>query len=389
MKRAIAATALAGLSLGVHAADTIRIGFMSTLSGPSAALGIDIRDAFDLVVKRNGGKLGGVPVETIVVDDQQNADTGKQLAARLVKKDRVDVVTGIVFTNVMLAVAPSILENKTFLVSANAGPTAFSGEGCNPYFYAVSWQNDAVHEAAGKFAQDKGYKSAVLLAPNYPAGKDALVGFKRFYKGVVIDEIYTKLGQLDFAAELAQVRAAKPSAVYIFQPGGMGVNFIKQFNAAGLQKQMALVGPGFSADEDIIKAVGEPMVGMFNTSQWAYDLGNAPNRQFVAEFQKAYGRLPTMYASQGYDTAQLLDAAIRDVKGKVDDKAAFGKALNAANFKSVRGDFKFNVNHFPIQPYYLRQIWKDANGRITNKLVGTVLPSHGDAYASACKMSGW
>jgi hypothetical protein len=243
MKRAIAATALAGLSLGVHAADTIRIGFMSTLSGPSAALGIDIRDAFDLVVKRNGGKLGGVPVETIVVDDQQNADTGKQLAARLIKKDRVDVVTGIVFTNVMLAVAPAILENRTFLVSANAGPTALSGEGCNPYFYAVSWQNDAVHEAAGKFAQDKGYKSAVLLAPNYPAGKDALVGFKRFYKGVVIDEIYTKLGQLDFAAELAQVRAAKPAAVYIFQPGGMGVNFIKQFNAAGLAKADGARGP--------------------------------------------------------------------------------------------------------------------------------------------------
>ncbi len=207
--------------------------------------------------------------------------------------------------------------------------------------------------------------------------------------GQVIDEIYTKLGQLDFAAELAQVRAAKPEAVYIFQPGGMGINFIKQWVAAGLNKQMVLVTPGFSADEDVIKAVGEPMLGMYNTAHWAHDLGNAENRKFVADFQKEYGRTPTVYAAQGYDTARMLDAAVRDAKGKIEDKAAFGKALAAANFKSVRGEFKFNVNHFPIQNYYLRQIWKDPSGRITNKLVSTVLTNHPDAYAPACKMKPW
>lgn len=384
-----AALALAATTLTTQAADQIKVGFMSTLSGPSAALGIDIRDAFNLVVKRNGGKLGGLPAEIIVVDDQMKPDTGKQATERLLKKDRVDVVTGIVFSNVMLAVAPSIFENQTFLVSANAGPTAYSGEGCNPYFYAASWQNDGLHEAAGQFATNKGYKTALLLAPNYPAGKDALTGFKRLYKGEVIDEIYTKLGQLDFAAELAQVRAAKPQAVYIFQPGGMGINFIKQWVAAGLDKQVVLIAPGFSADEDVIKAVGEPMVGMFNTAQWAHDLGNAENRKFVADFQKEYGRLPTVYASQGYDTALMLDAAVREAKGKIEDKAVFGKALATAKFNSVRGEFKLNVNHMPIQNYYLRQIWKDPNGRITNKLIGTVLTNHADAYASACKMKPW
>ena len=229
-------------------------------------------------------------------------------------------------------------------------------------------------------------KNVVLVAPNYPAGKDALTGFKRFYKGNVVDEIYPKLAQLDFSAEIAQIRAAKPDALYIFLPGGMGVNFIKQYVAAGLNKQMVLVGPGFSADEDLIKAVGDPMVGMFNTSQWAHDLDNAANKRFVAEFQKQYQRLPTLYASQGYDAAQLLDAAIRDVKGKIEDKDAVRKALQAANFKSVRGDFKLNVNHFPIQNYYLRQVVKEPGGRITNKLVGPVLIAQGDAYAGACKM---
>jgi branched-chain amino acid transport system substrate-binding protein len=379
----LAALCLAG---GAHAAERIKVGFVSTLSGPSAALGIDIRDAFNLIVKRNGGKLGGLPAEVITADDQMNPDIGKQHIEKLLKRDRVDFITGIVFTNVMLAVAPSVFESQTFLVSANSGPTAFAGEGCSPWFFSSAWQNDGVHEAAGRFVQDRGYKKIVLVAPNYPAGKDALVGFRRLYQGNVIEEMYTKLGQLDYAVELAQIRAARPDALYIFLPGGMGVNFIKQFHAAGLNRQMALVGPGFSADEDIIKAVGEPMLGMFNSSQWAYDLDNAANKTFVAAFQKEYGRLPTLYASQGYDAAQLIDAAVRDVKGKIEDKDALRKALRAANFKSVRGDFKLNVNGYPIQSYYLRQVVKDSQGRLTNKLNGTILNAHADAYAGACKL---
>jgi branched-chain amino acid transport system substrate-binding protein len=369
-----------------NAADKVKIGFLSTLSGPSAAIGLDIRDAFELFVEQNGGKIGGLPVEIVYGDDQQNADTGKQLVERLLKRDRVDFVTGIVFSNVMVAVAPAVFESQTFLVSANSTPSLFSGEGCSPWFFSVSWQNDGVHEAAGKYATDKGYRNVVLIAPNYPAGKDALTGFKRFYKGTINDEIYSKLGQLDYAAEIAQIRAAKPQAVYVFLPGGMGVNFIKQYVAAGLNRQMVLVGPGFTADEDIIKAVGEPMVGMFNTSQWAADLDNPQNKRFVGDFQKRYQRLPTVYASQGYDAAQSIDAGVRDVKGKIEDKDALRKALRAAKFKSVRGDFRFNVNQVPIQNYYLREIIKEPGGRITNKLVGTVLTAHPDAYAADCKM---
>jgi branched-chain amino acid transport system substrate-binding protein len=378
--------AAAAWCVPVQAADKVKIGFLSTLSGPSAAIGLDIRDGFNLLLQQNGGKLGSLPAELLQGDDQQNPDTGKQLAERLLKKDRVDFVTGIVFTNVMLAVAPAIIDAQTFLISANATPQLYSGEGCSPYFFSTSWQNDGVHEAAGKYASDKGYNNIVLIAPNYPAGKDALTGFKRYYKGAVSDEIYSKLGQLDYAAELAQIRAARPQAVYVFLPGGMGVNFIKQYNAAGLNRQIVLIGPGFSADEDIIKAVGEPMVGMFNTAQWAHDLDNPQNKRFVADFQKQYGRLPTVYASQGYDAAQLIDAAVRDVKGKIEDKDAVRKALRAAGFKSVRGEFKFNVNQVPIQSYYLREVVKEPGGRITNKTVSTVLKMHGDAYAAACKM---
>lgn len=382
----LAALSAAALSAGAQAADKVKVGFLSTLSGPSAAIGLDIRDAFNLAVKNNGGKLGGLPAEVLFGDDQQNPDTGKQLADKFLKKDRVDFVTGVVFTNVMLAVAPAVFDAKTFFITANAGPAHFSGANCSPWLYSTAWQNDGAHEAAGKFVQDKGYKSVVLVAPNYPAGKDALTGFRRYYRGQILEEVYTKLGQLDYATEIAQLRALKPQAAYVFLPGGMGINFIKQYVAAGLNRTVPLVGPSFIADEDIIKAVGEPMVGLFNTSQWAHDLDNPANRKFVADFQKEYGRLPTVYASQGYDAAQLMDAAVRDVKGRIEDKSALGKALKAANFKSVRGDFKFNVNNMPIQTFYLRQVVKEPSGRITNKLQGVVFKDHADVYAAQCKM---
>lgn len=382
----VAALAVSALSATAQSNEPVKIGLLSTLSGPGAGLGIDIRDGFQLAIKLGGGKLGGRPAEVIIADDQASPDVGRQTADRLVKRDKVDFMTGVVFSNVMLAVGAPTFQSKTFYVSANAGPSQYAGDQCNPYFFSASWQNDNLHEAVGKTVMDKGYKKVALIAPNYPAGKDALTGFKRFYKGEVVSETYTQLTQLDYGAELSQLRASKPDAVYIFLPGGLGINFIKQFVGAGLSKDMTLFGPGFSGDEDVIKAVGEPMLGMFNTSQWAHDLNNAANKKFVAAFEKEFGRLPSLYAAQGYDAAKLIDAAVRDSKGKLEDKDAVRKALEAAKFDSVRGAFKFNNNHYPIQDYYLRVITKNAKGQITNRTIGTVFKNHADAYAGSCKM---
>jgi branched-chain amino acid transport system substrate-binding protein len=384
---------LIALSLGLVCASgfaqndaPVKVGLLSTLSGPGAGLGVDIRDGFQLAVKLSGGKFSGRAVDVIVADDQASPDVGRQTADRLVKRDKVDFMTGIVFSNVMLAVGAPTFQSKTFYISANAGPSQYAGEQCNPYFFSASYQNDNMHEAVGKVVTDKGFKKVALIAPNYPAGKDAIAGFKRFFKGEVASETYTALNQLDYGTELSKLRATKPDAVYIFLPGGMGINFIKQFVGAGLSKDITLFGPGFSGDEDVIKAVGEPMLGMFNTSQWGHDMDNAANKKFVAEFEKAYGRLPTLYAAQGFDAARLIEAAVRDSKGKLDDKAAVRKALEAAKFDSVRGAFKFNSNHFPVQDYYLRVITKDAKGRVTNRTLGTVFKAHSDAYAASCKM---
>lgn len=368
------------------AADKVKVGLLSTLSGPGAALGVDIRDGFNLAIKHTGGKLGGLPAEVIVADDQMSPDAAKQTADRLLKRDKVDFMTGVVFSNIMLAVGQPIFASKTFYVSANAGPSQYAGAQCNPYFFSASYQNDNMHEAVGKTVTDKGFKKAAILAPNYPAGKDALAGFKRYFKGEVVLETYTALNQLDYGAELSKIRASGADAVYIFLPGGLGINFIKQFVGTGLSKDMTLFGPGFSGDEDVIKAVGEPMLGMFNTSQWAHDMNNPANLKFVTDFQKEYNRLPTLYAAQAYDAARLMDAAVRDVKGNLADKAAVRKALAAARFDSVRGAFKFNTNQFPIQDYYLRVITRDTQGRITNRMLGKVFEKHGDAYVGECKM---
>ena len=380
------AAVLLSMAVSAQAAESIKIGFLTTLSGPGAALGQEIRDGFNLGVKHSGDKLGGLPVDLRSADDQQSPDSARQTVDRFIKRDKVDVVTGIVFSNVLLPLLPMILGSDTLYLSTNTGPSDYAGAKCNRNFFVVSWQNEDIPQAMGKFATERKYAKVAMIAPDYPGGRESLSGFKRQYKGDIIEEIYSKPGQLDYAAELATLRAAKPDAVFFFLPGGMGVNFLKQFNAAGLSKQMALLTPGFSADEDTIKAVGPSMVGTYNGSQWAADLPNASNQKFVEDFQKTYGRIPSMYAAQGYDTALLLDSAVRAVGGKIEDKEAFRKALRSADFKSVRGAFKFNKNQFPVQNLYMRVVDKDAQGRVTNKLVGTVFTDHSDPFAASCVM---
>jgi len=373
-------------TMAVQAADKVKIGFISTLSGPNAAIGSDIRDGFNLAIKLNGGKLGGLPVEVLVGDDQLKPENAKQLAERYLRLDKVDFITGVVFSNIVVAVAPDALASKVFFISPNAGPAQYTGAQCDPFFFAASWPSEAYSEAAGQYVTSKGIKNVLFLAPNYVGGQDAATGFKRYYKGKLVDEMYTKLGQLDYAAELSQIRAKQPEALYVFLPGGMGVNFIKQFVAAGMSKDIQLIVPLWGSDQDIIRAVGEPMLGLFSVGHWSIDLDNAANRKFVPAFEAEYKRLPTGYAASGYDTALLMDSGIRRVKGKIEDKDALRAALRAADFKSVRGEFKFNRNQFPIQNYYLQVVGKAPDGRILHKTLGTVLTNRGDAYVDQCKM---
>lgn len=388
MKKTLLAAALcaAALTPAAYAADEIKVGFMTTLSGPGGVAGVDIRDGFQLAMRHLDGKLGNLPAEVIIVDDQQKADVGRQEVNRLLQRDKVDVMTGMVFSNVLLPVMPTILRSDTVYISTNTGPEKYAGEGCDKNFFVVSWQNEDIPGAMGKYVSAQGGNSVFLIAPNYPGGRESIGGFKRLYEGKIADEVYVKLGQLDYAAELAQARASGADSIFFFLPAGMGISFIKQFMASGLSDSVKLYMPGFSGDQDTIQAVGDDILDTYNASQWSPDQDNPQNKKFVADFEKEYGRIPSLYASQGYDAALLLDGAVRDVNGNIEDKDAFRAALRNANFKSVRGDFKFNTNQYPIQTYYLRHVVKDEQGRITNKLVSTIMENYEDPFAAECKM---
>jgi len=364
----------------------LKIGFISTFSGPSALLGQDLLDGFNLGIKSVGGRLGGRTVDIIRGDDQVKPDVARQLADKMIERDKVDLVTGVIWSNVLLAIAKPVLDAGTFLVSPNAGPSQMAGAQCHPQFFATAFQNDAPNEAMGIHLQKKGLQNVYLIAPNYPAGRDMLNGFKRHFKGSIAGEVYTQLGQLDYAAELAQLRSKKPSALYYFIPGGPGINFVKQYAQAGLKGETPLFAPGFSLDQTILPAVGDAADGATIATFWAPDLKNPANAKFVKDFETEFKRTPSPYAAQGYDTARLLDAALKASGGSMKDKAAFRRAMVQAKFESVRGSFRFNTNHFPIQDYYLTEIVKGTAGTSVMATREVIVREHGDAYAKDCKM---
>jgi branched-chain amino acid transport system substrate-binding protein len=378
---------VAALLASAHAAaqTPVKIGFMANMSGAQGGPGIDQYDGFMLVVERNGGKLGGVPVQIIKEDTQLKPDVALQAARKLIDKDRVPIITGLSYSNEMMVVHKPITEKEVFLVGSNAGPSPIAGAQCSPYQFIASWQNDVQSEVMGKYATEKGYKRVVALAPNYQAGKDYIAGFKRYYKGTLADELYTPLALLDYSAELTQLAEAKPDAVFVFYPSGMGVNFIRQYQQAGLLKKIPLLSVA-TAEATTIPALKEAALGVIAGTVWSPDIDNPSNKRFVEEFEKKYNRIPSQYAAQSYDAALLIESALARTKGNVADKKAFMAAMKEANFQSVRGKFKFAHNNFPIQDLIAVEVAKDPKGRVNLKTIGTPLPEHQDAYHEACPM---
>jgi len=368
------------------ASEPVKIGMITTLSGGGSSLGIDVRDGFMLAVEEGDGRLGGIPVEVLVEDDARNVGRSIQAAQRMMQREQVEIFTGIIWSNLALAAVPRVLDNGGVFISANAGPAEFAGEDCHASYFNVAWQNDNLHEAMGQHVKDEGHENVYLVAPNYPAGRDALAGFKRFYDGNIVGEVYTSLGQQDYASELATLRNADPDAVFFFLPGGMGINFLRQYQQAGLKERIPLYGPAFSFDEGILSAAGDAALGVQNTSQWSADLDNAANRHFVKAFQERYDRRPSLYASQGYDAARLLASALANVNGDIADRDALLDALRKADFDSVRGEFLFNSNQHPIQDIHVREVFRTEDGTLSNRVVSRAFSAHEDAYAANCHL---
>jgi branched-chain amino acid transport system substrate-binding protein len=383
---ALLATALvAGPAFG---ADKVKIGFITTLSGPAGIIGKDMKQSVELAVEHLGGKMGGLPVEVIFGDDQRKPDVGKQVAEEMIKKHKVDFVAGIIWSNIMLAVAPTVTSAGVIMVGTNAGPHQLAGEMCDPRFFTTSWQNDSTPEAMGKHLQDLGLNDVYLIAPNYAAGKDMLTGFKRYFKGRIAAEVYTKLGQQDYQAELSQLRAKNPKAVFVFLPGGMGIQFLKQYSQAGLRGQYPLYSV-YTVDELSLPAVRHAALGQLETRYWSPDLNVPANKKFVGDYKKKYGKLPSFYGAQSYDGMMLIDSGVRAVKGNLKNQKGMIAAMEKANYASTRGKYSYNINHFPIQNYYLLKAVTGPDGPTgvpVMQIQETVFKNHKDAYYTKCKM---
>ena len=369
------------------AGDTIKIGFVDTFSGPAAAIGIDARNAFEVALDHLGRKMGGKAVEVIYEDDQQKPDVGKQKTEKLIQSDHVDFIVGFNWSNVLLASLKPAVDSKTFLIGINAGPSQLAGELCSPYVFSTSWQNDQAPAAMGRYMNQKGIKSVFLLGPNYAAGKDRLAGFKSGFKGEVLGEEYTVWPtQLDFSAELSKARASKAQAIFAFFPGAAGVQFLNQYVQAGMKTQIPLYTDGV-VDELSLPMQKDNALGVLGVMEWVNDLPNETNKRFVADYRKKYPTSrPSFYGAQAYDGAQLINSAVVAVKGDLTNKDAMKAAMEKADFKSVRGAFRFGNNHIPIQSFYLIDVVKDANGELSQKTVATVVENDQDRYHDKCPM---
>src|SRR3981081_4459657 len=378
------ATVLA-LASPAQAEDSIKMGFVSTFSGPTAVIGNDMRNSFELALDHLGRKMGGKPVEVIYEDDGQKPDVGKQKTEKLIQSDKVDFIAGYIWSNVLLASLKTAVDAQTFLISANAGPSQLAGELCSPYVFSTSWQNDQTPQAVGLYMNQKGVKSAFLIGPNYAAGKDMLAGVAATFKGQIIGRELTRWpDQLDFSAELSKARAAKPDAIFAFYPGGAGVQFVTQYAQSGLKGQIPLY-TAFTIDELSLPRLKDLAVGIPGAQQWVNDLPNEANKRYVADYKAKYKLSPSFYGSQTYDAAVLIDSGLKAVNGDMTKKDDLRKALEKADFKSVRGNFKFGPNHIPIQSFYLQDVVKQGDDYVL-KTVATIVENDQDKHVGKCPM---
>jgi branched-chain amino acid transport system substrate-binding protein len=365
--------------------DGVRIGFVTTLTTGTGVIGADMRDAFELALDQMGRTMGGLSVWISYEDDAVDPNIGRQATERLVQRDDVHFVSGFIWSNVLLASYQAATDNDVFLIGANAGPSQLAGEACNRNFFSTSWQNDQTTMAMGEVLNDQ-VSNVYVMAPNYAAGRNMIAGMERTFQGQIIGKTLTQFpDQLDFAAELANIRAAAPEAVWVFYPGNFGTQFFQQYSQAGLLGEIPLYST-FSIDALNLPQIGDLVEGTQMTQSWSPDMDNPANQKFVADFRAKYGRYPSFYAAQAYDAAMLIRSAVEAVDGDLDDLDGLRQALARADFDSVRGSFSFGKNHFPIQDFFLREVVRDSGGVFTTRIVDVVYSDHVDPYAKDCTM---
>jgi branched-chain amino acid transport system substrate-binding protein len=367
-----AAISFALVALATSAsAQELRIGFVNTTTGSLAVIGAHMENGWKLGLDsegwaKNGDKLGGVSAKVSYADDQSKTDVGVREVERMIKSDRVQVIAGVLVSNVMMAINKTVFEANVSLLSTNAGPAPLAGELCNPLFVSASFMNDQNAEATGELATKDGVKTVYMMAPNFQAGKDNLAGFQRTYKGKIVGSALYKLGESDFQADFAKVRAEAPEAVYVFAPGSMGISFLKQWQSTGLGKTIKLYTL-YVIDYATLPAIGDAAIGTVMTSHWNPDFDHPRNKDFIKAYIAKFNHHPSLFAAAGYDGIRAIAAAAKTLGAKVEEPGAVARQIRKSGLASVRGDLKYNVNGFPIQPYWKIEIVAGSDGKPIKK----------------------
>lgn len=365
--------------------DVVKLGIVTSLTGQNSAAARDLIDGVKLGIKRLNGQIAGMKTELSTADDQEKPEIAREEAARMVESKGVEFLTGPITTNLVKSVIQPVTDAGGFFLSTGAGPSAMAGKDCEPNFFVTTFENVTYGEVTGQAANDLGLKNIALLQWNSPGARDLANGFKKQFKGTVDLEIYTPPSQLDFAGEIGKLRTVHPDGYYFFFPSQLLANFMKQLNQFDVGKDMKGLSYYISIDPVMLQQLGDIVFGQYITTYYSTSLDNPANKDFVDDFKKEYGNGPGLYAAHGYDLVTLLDHALKTVRGRLNDRDAVRKALEAVKFESVRGSFKFNTNHFPIENFYLTQIVRAPDGSLTYKVLKTY-PNKADSFAAKCKM---
>jgi branched-chain amino acid transport system substrate-binding protein len=363
-----AAGAWAGIKRGNL--NPLKIGNLTTLSGPSAALPIDVYRGFVTYVKSRGGRLGGRKIEFVSADDQQNPAVAIQQAQRLVNEEHVDLIEGIFFTNVLLGVRDTLDSLKIPTVVANAAANAITRDRRSPYIFRTSYTNYMLGAALAAWAAAHLPKPIVTTAANYGAGQESSSSFRAFYthnSGQLDgDTIFSQFpSQADYQPIISQIQGRKPGAVWCFPAGGTeSIKFVKAYRQFGLGNVPLIGNNNLTDPQSIVDALGSDGVGIRTSATWTPQVANAENKRFVAAFQKFFGGSPSAFAELGYKAAQFLDLALRKVHGDTSNKDRLAQAMaGVGSFVAPGGRNKMDpATHQLIVPFYLQQIVKRGSG---------------------------
>jgi len=346
---------------GTHlfAADPVKVGYTISLSGVYTALGVDLRDGFNLYMEECGNKAGGQEIQVIVEDIGSNqVSRALDTARKLIEKDSVQILAGVVGSGTAYALAEYVEKHEIPFVISNAGADGLTQNKNNPFIVRPAFVNSAGSHPLGEWLYEKGYRKAVLMGADYAAGYEHVGGIARTFKksgGEIVQEIWPPLGTKDYAPYLAKIDR-NADVVMVFFAGADALRFVKQYADYGLKSRIPLVGKGYLVDDKILPKQGKAAEGIVTESHWCLLLDTPANKAFKDAYAKKFGHPPTLYSEQGYLTAKLIAEALNKTGGKVDGQQFVKIMRNFELSDAPRGMVKFDEFGAPIQNSYIREV---------------------------------